>query len=751
MAQGSQNPATGTGVPSLPENFEPLVFAGFEGIDTTPKRPAVDDRKVPWMTNLFPLGANNIKALPDVGLPFYTAPGGRTIVYFEFFQIQPNGVNNGPLCAVFLDDGSAVQVNVTSLVQVTMAPPGTFAPPAGTEIVARQYGTSLLLIATEQSNNSYWVWDGTLLYGAGTLSPETDITSGGVGYTSAPTLGFVGGSGSGAAATATVAGGSVTKITITNQGSAYGDTDDTQVLVTFTGGGSGTTAYGSAAIVNNAITAITIQGGGSGFTSLPGISITGGGGSGAQAIVSGIAGGSITSIKVIDCGSGYTSQPTIATSGGGGGGLNATAVISNGVLNSVSMTSNGSGYGGVPTVSFICPTGSGASGTAIMSGTTVSGVDFGEGAGAGFSGTGYTGFVLVVFSGGSGPASALATLMPFGVQGQAIEAYQSRAWITTSAGVVKTFFTVAGSAIDFSPARGAGVFPATDSTLVYQWTNLLQSNGFLYLIGDSSTNYISGVQTTGSPPLTTFSNLNVDPENGTPWRDSVIAFGRGVIFANPTGVFALYGGAITKISDELDGVFNTGTLANVTNSAPSSAKANIFDKRVYLLLLPIIDPVSGASVNALFLRYGNRWFPVESQVAFKKIRTLETGSNITAYGNSGTSLYQLFSTPSTATSKFVQSKLYGVQNIIDKKKSWMIWAMWKGDASSTLTFTQDSENGSAAANQGAFASTGGAYGWGRTTAPAAVGYTVGWSMTSTSPQFTLMNVTLGQQDYERRT
>ncbi|HEY3308729.1 MAG TPA: DUF2341 domain-containing protein [Desulfuromonadaceae bacterium] len=59
------------------------------------------------------------------------------------------------------------------------------------------------------------------------------ITNGGTGYTTAPTVSFTGGGGTGAAATATVTGGIVTALTITNVGSGYTSTP----TVGFTGGG----------------------------------------------------------------------------------------------------------------------------------------------------------------------------------------------------------------------------------------------------------------------------------------------------------------------------------------------------------------------------------------------------------------------------------------------------------------------------------------------------------------------------------
>jgi hypothetical protein len=68
---------------------------------------------------------------------------------------------------------------------------------------------------------------------------EIAVTAPGSGYTSAPTVTFTGGAGTGAAATATVAGGLVTAIVVTNMGSGY----TSAPTIGFTGGaGTGATA-----------------------------------------------------------------------------------------------------------------------------------------------------------------------------------------------------------------------------------------------------------------------------------------------------------------------------------------------------------------------------------------------------------------------------------------------------------------------------------------------------------------------------
>ncbi len=57
--------------------------------------------------------------------------------------------------------------------------------------------------------------------GTGTSVTSAAVTAAGTGYTTAPTVGFSGGGGTGATAIATVSGGVVNGITITNGGTGY--------------------------------------------------------------------------------------------------------------------------------------------------------------------------------------------------------------------------------------------------------------------------------------------------------------------------------------------------------------------------------------------------------------------------------------------------------------------------------------------------------------------------------------------------
>lgn len=74
------------------------------------------------------------------------------------------------------------------------------------------------------------------------------VTGGGAGYTSAPTVTFTGGGGTGAEATATVSGGAVTAVTVTKVGTGY----TSAPTVSFTGGGATTAATATASVGDTA-------------------------------------------------------------------------------------------------------------------------------------------------------------------------------------------------------------------------------------------------------------------------------------------------------------------------------------------------------------------------------------------------------------------------------------------------------------------------------------------------------------------
>lgn len=361
------------------------------------------------------------------------------------------------------------------------------------------------------------------------------------------------------------------------------------------------------------------------------------------------AGGLAPNVTITNVGTGYTSAPTVTASGGSGTGATFLATVSaGGQVTSIVITNPGTGY---------------------LAGDTVT---------LGFSG------------GGGSAAAATVTLMPFALGGTAVETYSGRVWVANGATIT---YSAPGSVYDFSSANGGGNFTSNDSFLRVNFTALKQTNGFLYLIADSSINYISGVQTSGSPLVTTFTNQNADPEVGTPWPGTVNTFGRNIVFANAFGAHVSYGAAVTKISEALDGVYNT--VPNFGGLIPSAAKAIIFGKKVWMILLPIIDPVTGLQVNKLFLWNGKIFWSSPQEIVLRYIQHQEINSIITAYGTDGTSVYPLFNQPSIGFTKTAQTRLWdmpgGYQLVKSSVRLWLL-AIYYSYLSSNLQVNIDNEN-----------------------------------------------------------
>ena len=231
---------------------------------------------------------------------------------------------------------------------------------------------------------------GTYSYAIGNATGpvgSVNVTNGGSGYTSAPTVTFNGSVGVGATATANLSTG-VGGVTITSGGSGY----TTPPTVFFAGGG-GSGAKGIANLTPG-VTSISVTNGGRAYSSVPAVVITGGGGTGATGTAL-LSGGVVISVTINNPGYGYTSVPTVTFTGGGGSGAAGIAIVTN-IVASVTITNRGSGYTTPPSVSF-AGYGTGAAGTVTLT-NFVSSVTVTS------PGSGYTAGTTVSFTGGGGPA-----------------------------------------------------------------------------------------------------------------------------------------------------------------------------------------------------------------------------------------------------------------------------------------------------------------------------------------------------------
>lgn len=235
------------------------------------------------------------------------------------------------------------------------------------------------------------------------------LTNGGSAYVFAPAVSFTGGGGSGATAEVEISGGSIISIWLTNGGTGF----TSAPTVVFTPVGEDATA--EVQISDRGLASIQVDGGGSFYDILnpPDIQITGGGGTGAVAVVTDTdLSGAITQISVTNPGTGYTDLPIVTIIDGSHGASGSGATASATALESFSITgltvsTGGTNYVTAPTITITDSNlnGTGATATAHVSGGAVDSISLTA------PGSGFTGSVIVTFSGGRAGSGAAATAL----------------------------------------------------------------------------------------------------------------------------------------------------------------------------------------------------------------------------------------------------------------------------------------------------------------------------------------------------
>jgi hypothetical protein len=679
-----------------------LTFNQFAGVNTATTRPGVPDEMAYWLDGFMPLAPGNLRTLYGIGAAKFTATNPTTIVCFYFYNLGAT-----PYAVVFISDGSAVQVNTITGAVVTILPAGTILAPSIVDLGITQYGNQYLIIVANQSNG-YWVWDGNLLYAAGTLGPGVTLINPGSAYQTVPSVTASGGHGSGATFVATIGGGVVTNVTETNPGSGYlpGDV----VTLVFSGGtlaGSGASltavlthaAPGSGGVLTPVFTLIGTDGPNNVY-SWTNITITAPGTGYSANVVAGFnppptgsywgetsiaptpaiqvteTGGAITGANGVQAPSnplGLYSTPTASPA------FPTITIADTGYyyVSSVTIGSGGSNYSPGTKIT------ASAGGTPITQATIIPIITAGVITGTTITNGG-------IYDSNTAPtltvtdtaitAAGTVILMPFGIQGTAVETYQGHVWVAD--GTVINF-SAPGSVSNFATSAGGGSDQTNNSYTKVGYTQLVSTNGFLFLIGDNSMDYISGVVTTtpqGGNPTTTYTQNNSDPEVGTPYPAAVTTLGQEIFLANSTGISVSSGGAYVKKSEAMDGVYNT--VPNFGGNQLSAAKATIFGKRVWMVLVPIIDPVANTQQNKILMFMGSgraeRWFSSLQDVALTFIGGQEINSVYTAWGTDGTHLYPLFNTASVNFTKLAQTKLWDDPGGIESSKAdSRFWSLWQ--------------------------------------------------------------------------
>ena len=635
-------------------------------------------------------------AITEIAL---TSPGsGYEVGDVVQLAFSGGGSDTSPILIANLNSGGVGGVNFTAPgsgdTSATIAfSGGGGTGAAGTVILA----TGVISVPVTAGGTTYTFATVAFSGGGGTGAAATANIQGGVvvsitvtnpgsGYTYAPTA-TISGTGTGATAgTPAIGGGQVSGVQITNPGSGY----VTAPAAVISGSGSGATAV--AVLSAQGVQSVSVVNGGTNFTSIPLVSFVGGGGAGATGYVE-VQPTSIARVNLTASGSGYNGlypgsvfPPTISfVTGGSGGGASAVALMEGTGVGAVQMTSAGGGYTQAVQVTFTLSAaqiaqnayldqygnpngyqlygGSGAGGTVVFNPTEIAGVQVSA------AGQFYTSAPAVeVAPGANNSAYATVNLMPYGVSGTAIETFLSRVWIMAPAtapgatipGASQFMVSAPEEIWDFATSDGGVEVTSVNSYLQNAYTGVRQSSGYLYTFGDQSVDVISNVATAGTPAVTTYNDQNTDPQAGLSWRDALGDFGRAVIIANTIGAFGLYGGAVTKISAKMDGVWRNASFPpNVNAVTPSAAIATIFDIKHYLLLMSVTDPDTGLVRTAIAAWNEKDWCVLSQSPNLTFIGTQSNGSTFNAWGTDGKYLYPLFSQPSTKIQKRLDTKAYG--------------------------------------------------------------------------------------------
>lgn len=235
------------------------------------------------------------------------------------------------------------------------------------------------------------------------------------------------------------------------------------------------------------------------------------------------------------------------------------------------------------------------------------------------------------------------------------ESWEGRLWyaIDGTAGSVYGWSSP-GNGADLTGALGSGTAVPTDPFLISSIRALVQSGTFLFLVGDNSINALSSVNTAGSPPVTTFTYANVDPEVGQAIAQAPIRMGRAITLFSEAGIFTLYGGAAQVSSDKIQTLFEA---VNTTALSPTMALTVLHGIKCVLTLVNATD-VFGKTRNLLLGWTGQKWFVASQESNLTLIATSQIRSNSMAYGTDGTSIRQLFAAASGTLTKRLTTKAY---------------------------------------------------------------------------------------------
>ena len=202
--------------------------------------------------------------------------------------------------------------------------------------------------------------------------------------------------------------------------------------------------------------------------------------------------------------------------------------------------------------------------------------------------------------------------------GNAIAVYENRAWISQKR---LLNWSSPGDPTDFSAQSGGGTVGFVDPTLRSDIQCLFAANGYLYIFGESSLDYINNLAVPTpvnptDPPTPTFNKQNISAVIGTDQLESIICYGRLVLFANRYGVWSLVADSVQPISGPMPPPQSNTTTDQYMSSINGTYQYLTFDQQVNG-----VQWINNDSVGAFWINnnYNNAFWDIPGTLFIQKV------------------------------------------------------------------------------------------------------------------------------------
>ena len=428
------------------------------------------------------------------------------------------------------------------------------------------------------------------------------------------------------------------------------------------------------------------------------------------------AGGISPQFTIVNGGTGYSGTPTATIVGGSGAGATATVQTTGNVVTGLTLTNGGTGFlPGDILSGNVAATASWTTATPNITmtanpGWVVPGMSVWDNTNANFIGTvlTYVGTALVLtanaahastgstdsllFSavsitggGGTGAFATVKVWPTLSVTPTTLAVFAGRVWLGGGRGLA---WTGTQGFDDANPANASGSTTIPDADLVHQITALRSLNNFLWIFGDNSIKQIGTVSISGS--TTVFNIVTLTSDTGTTFPQTIQSYNRLVLFANMTGVYAVLGSSVQKVSQEMDGIFKSLDFSIL----PCAALNDINAIRCYLLLVRYIDPLQARTRTLLLTFQSKIWFVCAQGDGLLAMSTAVIGGSLETFGSSGADVTQLLQSVTTPVAIFLQTALAHHGKPFMGKRALRAGTAQSSTGTGAMTFTIDTENSS---------------------------------------------------------